>query len=174
MYGIIISLSILICLIIAEKVARRDGHDVKIVWGASFWMILAGVIGARLYHVIDYRHVYLANPWMILQIWNGGLGIIGGIIFGAVALFIYLKIKKQDVTYWLNLGAFTVPLGQALGRWGNVWNKELLPLAWYEMVMDWILFGILWVFQKKSQKLTLPVYILGYILIRIVTQPMRT
>lgn len=146
----------------------------KIVWGASFWTILFGVIGARLYHVVDYYSVYLASPWMIFQVWNGGLGIIGGIILGALALFIYLKIKKQDVIYWLNLGAFTVPLGQALGRWGNVWNKELLPLAWYEMAMDWVLFGILWLVRKKSQKLTLPIYILGYVLIRIVTQPMRT
>jgi prolipoprotein diacylglyceryl transferase len=163
----------LICLIIAEKIARRDGRDITIVWGASFWMVLAAVIGARLYHVIDYRHYYLANPALIFQIWNGGLGILGGIILGGLALFIYLKLHKQDLMYWLNLAALVLPLGQALGRWGNVWNKELLPLAWYEMVMDWILFAILWFVRIKSQKTMMPIYILGYILIRIVTQPMR-
>ena len=91
------------------------------------WVLIFGVLGARIYHVIDKWTVfYSANPGLILQVWNGGLGIprrdhrrCRG------ALFVYTRVKGLPTGRWLDIFAMAVPLGQAIGRLGNFVNQEL-------------------------------------------------
>jgi phosphatidylglycerol:prolipoprotein diacylglycerol transferase len=174
-YGIIISLAILISSLLAEKLAKRRGKDTALLWDGLFWTILIGVIGARLYHVIDYWSYYSQDLVKIVMIWKGGLGIIGGILAGAVTFTTYLKIKKENVLEWLDIAGLIVPLGQGLGRFANVLNKELLPVAYYEMGCDFLLFTVLWLVQKRVKKKggIFLLYIIGYTLIRLLLQPYR-
>jgi len=68
---------------------------------------------------------YLANPLSIIQIWDGGIHIFGGFIFGAIALWLYTKINQLSPLLYLDAIALALPLSQAIGRWGNFINQEL-------------------------------------------------
>jgi phosphatidylglycerol:prolipoprotein diacylglycerol transferase len=97
-----------------------------------FWILIPGFIGARLYYVFiqsprgaEGLGYYLANPGKILQIWGGGIHIFGGFIFGAIALFLFSRIRKLNPLPYLDGIALGLPLAQAIGRWGNFINQEL-------------------------------------------------
>lgn len=126
LYGIIISVAIFVSLKVAGLLVAKKNEE--ILWGLSFWTILLGILGARIYHVIDYFNYYSQNPIKILEFWNGGLGIWGAIAGGAVGATIYLKTRKEKILPWLDVLSVVVPLGQAIGRWGNFFNKEIFGL----------------------------------------------
>lgn len=177
MYGTLISLGILIALLHTELLAKRENLDTNFLWKTSFWVIIFGLIGARIYHIIEYWNYYITNPIKIFSIWNGGMGIIGGLIFGTTTLIIFLIKNKRPKLKWLDLIALNVPLAQAVGRWGNFFNKELIPYAVYESLLNIILFLFLLVI--KSKKKTKPgtiffVYLMGYSIIRIVLETTKT
>ena len=165
MYGILISLGILLCVIYVEKILKSD-----LVWMAGFWSILFGIVGARAYHVIHYLEFYLADPIKIVQLTNGGLGIIGGFLFGFMALFIYLKIKGEDVLRWLDVIVIPLPLAQALGRIGNLFNNELVEYAIGEIIFCLILFLTNYKISKSGKLKkgsVFAVYLIGYSIIRV-------
>jgi prolipoprotein diacylglyceryl transferase len=102
------------------------------------WLLVPGVVGARLYHLAtDWRLYQGASVMQLLAIWNGGLGYIGALIGSVVGLALFLlwqtkKEKKQrrqlfvaDLFALFDLLAFGAPLAQAIGRWGNFINQEL-------------------------------------------------
>ncbi len=92
--------------------------------------IIAGVIGARLYYVLfDASSQYVKNPISILYIWNGGLGIYGGIICGLVGAALMAKHRKISVLAVLDLGSLGFLIGQCIGRWGNFVNQEAFGTA---------------------------------------------
>ncbi len=134
-YGIIIMLGVVAAAWLATKEAKRRGLDPDLVWDGLIWVILAGVIGARLWHVFTptptdiaaglTTKYYLTHPLDILAIWHGGLGVPGAVIGGAAAIFIYARKKKLDVLVWLDVAAPSLALAQAIGRWGNFVNQEL-------------------------------------------------
>jgi phosphatidylglycerol:prolipoprotein diacylglycerol transferase len=89
-----------------------------------FWTIIFGIIGARIYYVAfewDYYSTHIENIW---KIWEGGLAIHGAILFGL--LFVILYCKKYEVRAFKILDILTVGLiiAQAIGRWGNFFNRE--------------------------------------------------
>jgi phosphatidylglycerol---prolipoprotein diacylglyceryl transferase len=95
-------------------------------------VLIPGFIGARLYYVFIQSPrgeggliSYLENPGSILQVWQGGIHIFGGFIFGAIALFLYTRIKRLPTLVFLDAIALALPLAQAIGRWGNFINQEL-------------------------------------------------
>ena len=128
LYGIIISLSILLCILTAQRLVENENKNKEILWGLSFWTILCGILGARIYHVLNCFGYYRLHPAEILKIWRGGLGIWGALGGGIVGSVTYLGIKKEKVLPWLDIISVVVPLGQAIGRWGNFFNKELSGL----------------------------------------------
>ena len=125
MYGFIITFSIAVSIFFASKLAKKKNLDSDILYGGMFWVILSGIIGARLYHVVHFWSFYSENPALIINLRIGGMAIYGAIIFGVAAGLIYLKIKKQHITDWIDLGGLLLPLSQAIGRWGNYFNREL-------------------------------------------------
>ncbi|MFC1951668.1 prolipoprotein diacylglyceryl transferase [Chloroflexota bacterium] len=134
-YGILITIGIITSLIVATIDAKRRGEAQEHLLSAALLVIPLGVIGARLYHVIDLWDFYYQNPASILG--GAGLGLFGAVIGGAIGLIIYTKWKKLSTLRWMDIVAPGVILAQAIGRWGNYFNQELygyptdLPWAIY-------------------------------------------
>lgn len=134
LYGLMIGLGVLAGAWVA---AKKDKH----AWDAVLWAVGLGVIGARIYHVIDLWSYYSQHLSQIPAVWLGGVGIYGGILGGILGLWIYVKKRKGATLplFWklLDAGAVGLPLGQAIARWGNFFNQELygrptsLPWAIY-------------------------------------------
>jgi phosphatidylglycerol---prolipoprotein diacylglyceryl transferase len=139
-YGLIIVTGIFLAAMLAAWLAKRDrDKDPEHVWNALIWVILLGVIFARLWHVLfpsiasveagRTAQWYLTHPFDLHDgpfiVWSGGLSIFGAVIGGVVAVILYTWRNKLDVLAWLDIGAIAVPLGQAIGRWGNYVNEEL-------------------------------------------------
>ena len=89
-----------------------------------FNLIIIAIIGARVYYVLFNLDYYLDYPTDILKIWEGGLAIHGGIISGIVYLFYFCKKKNISIIRLTDIIVLALPLGQAIGRWGNFFNQE--------------------------------------------------
>lgn len=124
-YGVIMASAILFAAWLGTAEARRKGEDPETGWTMLLWVVAFGVVGARLYHVIHMWGFYSANPGLILQVWNGGLGIPGAVAGGALAIWLYTRRKHLPTGRWFDIFVIAVPLGQAIGRLGNFVNQEL-------------------------------------------------
>jgi phosphatidylglycerol:prolipoprotein diacylglycerol transferase len=124
-YGIIIAGAVLAGGALGTRVARWLNEDPDDGWSMLLLVIVFAVIGARLYHVIHLWEYYAANPILIPQIWNGGLGIPGGVAGGALGIFIYTRARGLSTARWMDIFAPALLLGQAIGRLGNFVNQEL-------------------------------------------------
>lgn len=123
-YGLMIALGVLASVWYATYELKRRKKPTDVLYDMGFWMILAGVIGARLYYVIFQWDFYASNPLEIVQIWKGGLAIHGALIGGFLAFFAYCGIKKLPWLFYADVIAPGVILAQAFGRWGNFFNNE--------------------------------------------------
>ncbi|MFP4133500.1 MAG: prolipoprotein diacylglyceryl transferase [Halothece sp.] len=129
-YGVLMMSAILVGAFVASYHVDRWGGDSEKLWDMLIWLLIPGFIGARLYYVFiqsppEQVQEYLANPLSIIRIWDGGIHIFGGFIFGAIALWLYTKINQLSPLLYLDAIALTLPLSQAIGRWGNFINQEL-------------------------------------------------
>jgi len=138
-YGLIIVTGIFLAALLAAWLAKRDRRDPDHVWNGLIWVILLGVIVARVWHVLfpsissveagRTRGWYLSHPFDLHEgpfiVWSGGLSIFGAVIGGMLGVLLYTWWHRLDVLAWLDIGAIVVPLGQAVGRWGNYVNEEL-------------------------------------------------
>lgn len=130
-YGIILSLAMLVgwgLVILKAKQSHRPVEDLETV---GFYAILAGIVGARVWHVLTDWSLYQDNILNAIKIWQGGLSIVGAIIGGVLGLMIWKKLTKPSslsVTQVLDLSVFGLPIAQAIGRWGNYINQELYGL----------------------------------------------
>lgn len=124
-YGVIIALGMLAGTLVASKIAKKDDWDSEIVWDFIIYALLVSIVCARLYYVIFRWDLYKDNLWSIFNLRQGGLAIYGGVIGAFATVFAYSKIKKINP---FQLGDVCVPgliLGQAIGRWGNFFNREV-------------------------------------------------
>ena len=131
-YGILIVVSVLAGAGVAVVQARRRGQDPEHVWNALLICLILGIVGARIYHVFSTSQggsvgwaYYRQHPLDTLKIWQGGLGLIGAIIGGALGLLLYARLAKIPAPVWLDIGAFGLLIAQTIGRWGNWVNQEL-------------------------------------------------
>lgn len=90
----------------------------------SFWIILFGIIGARVWYVLLNFKYFLSNPLEILMINHGGITIHGALFGGIIAGFIFVKKNNLNFLKSADLYALVIPIGQAIGRWGNFFNSE--------------------------------------------------
>jgi phosphatidylglycerol:prolipoprotein diacylglycerol transferase len=127
-YGIVMAFAMTCALGLATHLAKRYQIDSETIFDLAIWTIGAGLIGARIYEIFLNFSYYSHAPWEIIQIWNGGLAIHGGILGGALAIYIF--VKKKGLKFWTVAAILTpaVALGQAIGRWGNWFNQELFGL----------------------------------------------
>ena len=123
-YGIIIAFGFMLAVLYGGRMAYKwrmslDGMTDVLIWGTVF-----GIVCARAYYVIFEWSYYSAHPAEIVQIWNGGLAIYGGIIGALIGAAIGCKVGKIDFRNLLDLGALGLLIGQGIGRWGNFFNQE--------------------------------------------------
>jgi len=128
-YGVLVMTGIIVATFLAEREVRRRGEDGTHVWNLLVWLIIAGVVGARLWYVgqsiLTGNPYYLENPVQILQIWQGGLHFYGALLFGMIALIIYVRKYKVDLLLMLDSLAPMLLIGQAIARPANFINQEL-------------------------------------------------
>lgn len=131
-YGIIIMFGVLAAVWVAIKEAERREQDSENVWDIVPWLLILGIVGARLWHVFTPSQsmgvgpeYYFSHPLEILNTRNGGLGIPGAVIGGLLALLIYTKRKGLNFLTWADIIVPGLALAQAIGRWGNFFNQEL-------------------------------------------------
>lgn len=123
-YGIIIALAFLVCLLLIMREAPKHGLKKDDMVDMFIWIIILGLIGARLYYVAFSWDEFASDPLKIFQTRYGGLAFYGGLIGGLLGVVITSKLKKIDLLYLVDFCAVYVPLGQAIGRWGNFVNQE--------------------------------------------------
>ena len=123
-YGFLIVVGICIAIIISEKESRRIHLPDETIIDLALILLPSGIIGARLYYVFFSWENYRDNPIKILYIWEGGLAIYGGLLFGILSILIYCRIKRISILTILDILSPGVILAQAIGRWGNYFNQE--------------------------------------------------
>ena len=124
-YGVMIALGVLAAVMLARARWRAAGHDPDEIADIAVWAVPAGLIGTRVYHVITDFDKYRDNLGQIFAIWNGGLGIPGGILFGVIAGVWAARHYGIDVNRVADACIPGLPLAQAIGRLGNYFNQEL-------------------------------------------------
>lgn len=129
-YGIMMATSMLVGAFIAAKLLRRIGRDGDKVWDGLFWIILAGVFGARLVYVLTSWSGFAADPWEMFKVWHGGLSFHGGIIAGLLATYFYFQNKGIPFIEVMDAFAPGVSLGIVLVRIGNYMNGDILGYKW--------------------------------------------
>ena len=123
-YSLTMFLGVLAGIIIAYIEIKRRKINIDKFENMAFYAILLGFVGARLYYVLFNLDYYLSNPIEILEVWNGGLAIHGGIIGAALAIFIYCRKNKWKVLEIYDICVPALVVGQVIGRWGNFFNSE--------------------------------------------------
>ncbi len=134
-YGVIIMFGAVLAAWLATVEAKRRGHNSDIVWDVMPWLLIAGIIGARIWHILTppasmvemgiTTQYYLTHPLDAINVRAGGLGIPGAVMGGALALWLYTRKKKLSFASWVDIIAPGLALAQAVGRWGNFINQEL-------------------------------------------------
>lgn len=195
-YGILIAFAVGVGLFLAKHRDKKFGISFDDVEEYVLWAIPISIIGARAYYVAFSWELYKSDPWTVFEIWNGGLAIYGGIIGAIITAVIFCKIKKIRL---LDLLDFSIPflaLGQAIGRWGNFFNKEAYgsvtdsffrmeilqdngkyisvhPTFLYESLGLLIIFALLMIIKRKFPGETTAIYFLLYGILRTYIEWLR-
>jgi phosphatidylglycerol---prolipoprotein diacylglyceryl transferase len=123
-YSVFILVGAIAGYYLAKPEAKRFRIDTGLLQESLFFGVIPGIIGARLYHVIDKLGYYAADPARALEIWNGGLGILGGLAGGLLGLAYFARRCQLSLLRLLDIWAPSVLLAQAIGRFGNWTNQE--------------------------------------------------
>jgi phosphatidylglycerol:prolipoprotein diacylglycerol transferase len=196
-YGLMYVVGITAGLLVAWPYARSKGFTQSQLEKVILWAVPAGFVGARLYYVIQQPlGQYLAEPWRILAVWQGGMAFYGAIFAVVIVLLVAGWILKISILKLMDFGAIFAVVGQFFGRIGNMINGDVIgyptglpwgivytnpnsfaprndiayqPAAAYEAIIDVLLFGLLWWLRNKLKPGVLFfVYIIGYSLSQIV------
>lgn len=195
-YGIIIVVGILLAAAYGLWRAKQEGITSDDMLDVILVAVIVSVIGARVYYVLFYGGC--TSLYDFIAVWNGGLAIYGAVIGGILSLAIMGKIKKISPLKLLDIGASSIILGQAIGRWGNFMNAEAYgyetDLPWrmgigsgnhaifvhptflYESLWNMIGFFLIWKLYKKKKYdgQILLVYLAWYGLGRMFIEGLRT
>ncbi len=139
LYGIVIALALAISFFVAYLRKEKYNLSTNDLENLFLLVVPLGIIGARLYHVLDKWEYYSQNIPQIFAVWNGGLGIYGAVVGGVVGIVVFILISnfKFQISNLLDFIMPSLAVGQAIGRWGNFFNHEVfgpptnLPWGWF-------------------------------------------
>ncbi len=123
-YGLIIAVGLLLAVLYAWKRCPQFGIKEDDLTDGVLWIVPMAIVCARLYYCVFKWEDYKDNLKSIIEIWNGGLAIYGGVIGAAICMVLHCKIKKIKLPALLDLVALGFLIGQCIGRWGNFFNRE--------------------------------------------------
>ncbi len=123
-HGLFTGLAVLAAVILSLKLAKEKAVAIDDVYSVALWGVLGGVIGARLFHVIDKWDLYRDNFWQIFRFWEGGLSLYGALVGGFVFGITYAAIRKLPLGKVADLAAPGMVLAQAIGRIGCLINGD--------------------------------------------------
>jgi phosphatidylglycerol:prolipoprotein diacylglycerol transferase len=177
-YSLIVTFAIVVGVWITWREAKRKGLAEKYVGDAVLWVIIGGLIGARLFHVIDHwPDEYALNPVRALYIWEGGLAIWGAVIGGGIALALFAWRHGLHFGRLVDTATPGLVLGQALGRFACIITGDAMgkattgpfgfaytspnamvpqlgvyytPTPVYEIIMNLSIFAIVWRLRKRN------------------------
>ncbi len=193
-YGLLMAIAVLLCMALFFWLNRRFTHfSVDPLFFTLVWTIFGGFIGARILFVILEWSFYSANLNEIWRVSHGGMSIHGALIGGALALWLCAKLFKLNVFKIADLIAVVLPIGQAIGRFGNFFNSEAFggptnlpwkmyvapqfrppellsssffhPTFLYEAVGNLIIAGILWWLLRSRRNLSAGSIALWYLIL---------
>jgi phosphatidylglycerol---prolipoprotein diacylglyceryl transferase len=196
-YGIMYVVGITIGLLVAWNYAKMIGIHKEQLESVTVWSIPAGLVGARLYYVLQQPlSQYISDPWRIIAVWEGGMAFYGAIF--AVVITVIILTWRMHVSVWkfLDMAVIFGSVGQFFGRIGNVINGDVIgyptylpwgfvyvnpnsfaprhdiayqPAAIYEMIINVILFSILWSIRKRVRTgILFFIYLIGYSISQII------
>ena len=177
-YGLILALAVAIGVRLAAREAERKGFKKEDIYDAAVWIGLAGLLGARLFYVIDHwPDQFAADPISALYIWQGGLVIWGAMVGGLLAIVILAKRRKWPLLRLLDAFVPGLVLAQAIGRVACIITGDTVgpatsgpfglaytnpgamvpqlgvyytPMPVYELVGNLIIFGLVWQLRKRK------------------------
>lgn len=123
-YSLFILTGMILAYFLIMNESKKHKIDKTTMSDLIFYGILIGILGARIYYIIFNLDYYLKYPSEIIKIYNGGLAIHGGIIFGVLTIYFYCKKKQLNFIRILDIVSPAVILAQGIGRWGNFFNQE--------------------------------------------------
>ena len=136
-YGLMYVVGIIMGLLVMRGYTRRKGMSQDIVYRVLWWCIIAGLIGARLYFVVqqpNFVSFYIAQPQHILATWEGGMAFFGAIFFVLPVLFWRAKVERINPLVAIDAGALFAAAGQLFGRIGNIINGDIIG---YKSTLPW-------------------------------------
>ena len=136
MYGLVIVFGLVLAVIYCMRRANQFGLTEDHILDGVLWVTPFAFLCARAYYCAFRWDLYAANPISVLYIWNGGIAIYGGVLGAVVGMLVFCKIKKISLGATLDLVLMGFLIGQAIGRWGNFFNREAFGAetdAWLRM-----------------------------------------
>lgn len=128
-YGIIIACGLMLAVYYGCKRCNQFGFSVDDLTDGVLCIVPFAILCARLYYCVFEWDSYKDDPLSILYIWNGGLAIYGGVIGAVLGILVFARVKKIKVGAVLDIVALGFLIGQAIGRWGNFFNREAFGAA---------------------------------------------
>ena len=125
MYGLMLLLGIAACVWLTGVRWIRWGGDWDLVFRTAVWGVAFGIVGARLYHDVTSWNEVPDAWWGPFAVWQGGLGVWGGIALGVLVGAFVVRRSGNSVRLMMDAVAPGLLLAQGIGRWGNWWNQEL-------------------------------------------------
>ena len=123
-YSLAIMVGVIAAMFITVYESRRKGIPENEIFNLALWVVLAGIVGARVFHVIDQWSFYAANPSLIWQFQRGGLAIWGALVGGGIATVAYAKAKSLPMAKLLDAMIPGVLVAQIIGRFGCIVNGD--------------------------------------------------
>ena len=123
-YSVFIFLAVFFAGLVIMYEAKKQKINQEFMINLIFYGVIFGLLGARLYYVLFNLDYYKTNIVEIFEIWNGGLAIHGGLLFGLITVILYSHKYKINSLKVLDVIVLGLVLGQAIGRWGNFFNGE--------------------------------------------------
>jgi phosphatidylglycerol:prolipoprotein diacylglycerol transferase len=137
-YALLILLGIILGLLLTWMRAEKRGKSMDFLVESLPWVFVGGILGARIWHILSppqsmvargiTTRYYLTHLLEAIAIWKGGIGIIGAMAGGGIALWIFSRKKGAALADWLDIIAPGLALAQSIGRWGNFINQEVYGL----------------------------------------------
>lgn len=124
MYGVIIGIGLLLAVIYGLRRAKQFGLTQDHILDGVLCILPVAIICARLYYCIMEWQSYASDPVSVLYIWKGGLAIYGGVIGAVIGVMVFCRVKRISLGATLDLVCLGFLIGQAIGRWGNFFNRE--------------------------------------------------